>query len=334
MNSIILITAYCPDDYREGILRNLVNSLQDSPYDLMIVSHTPIPLDIQKKVDFAIYDKKNEILTDWDMLNQPWFNPGDKRRIQSSFLSKKNTHLAIWRMVILGLFTSKSLGYTKLHHIEYDCEINNTSEFKSNDQLLETHNSVIYVDKKPTVDSILFGSFQSLFLPHLHPKLNTLDEEWIKQLIRDASSKSPELMFQQLLEEQGKVYYKDRDLLESSGNKFGLIDGQVGNQFIPWGVPFYDKLTNQIGFVVWNTKNEDGVKHQIIINGDKMHDVPFTPYNHWRMEFLGDFDSIESLLIIENNKIRDNISLKTPEEKYIFQRMSFRHKNGGTGDYD
>jgi hypothetical protein len=37
----------------------------------MVVSHTPIPLDIQKKVDLVIYDKKNEILTDWDMLNQP-----------------------------------------------------------------------------------------------------------------------------------------------------------------------------------------------------------------------------------------------------------------------
>jgi hypothetical protein len=49
-----------------------------------------------------------------------------------------------------------------------------------------------------------------------------------------------------------------------------------------------------------------------------MHDIPFTPYNQWRMEFLGDFDSVESLLIIENNKIRDNISLKTQEEKRYF----------------
>jgi thiamine pyrophosphokinase len=48
-----------------------------------------------------------------------------------------------------------------------------------------------------------------------------------------------------------------------------------------------------------------------------MHDIPFTEFGHWRMEFVGDFDSIESLLIIENNKIRDNISLKTQEEKDI-----------------
>ena len=92
MKDLILITAYCPDDYRENLLRNLVNSLNSYDlFDVMVISHTPIPLDIQKKVDLVIYDKKNEILTNWDMLNQPWFNPGNQRRIQSSFLSKKHT---------------------------------------------------------------------------------------------------------------------------------------------------------------------------------------------------------------------------------------------------
>ena len=128
MKDLILITAYCPDDYRENLLRNLVAFLEDKPFDVMIVSHTTIPLDIQKKVNIVLYDKKNEILTDWDMLNQPWFNPMNDRRIQSSFLSKKNTHLAIWRMMILGFSTAKNLGYTKLHHIEYDCEINSMDE--------------------------------------------------------------------------------------------------------------------------------------------------------------------------------------------------------------
>jgi hypothetical protein len=52
------------------------------------------------------------------------------------------------------------------------------------------------------------------------------------------------------------------------------------------------------------------------------------------MEFIGNLDSIESLLIIENNKIRDNISLKTQEDKEIFKKMSFRHKNEGTEDHN
>jgi hypothetical protein len=336
MKDLIQISAYCPDDYRENLLRNLVNSLSkyDHLFDLMVISHTPIPLDIQKKVDLVIYDKKNEILTDWDMLNQPWFNPGNDRRIQSSYLSKKNTHLAIWRMWILGFSTAKNLGYKKLHNIEYDSEINNINEFIENSNHLSNYTSIIYVDKQPTVDSILLGSFQSYQLGSLPSKLINLDEEWIKNLIRTSPSKSPELMLQRLLEEKGRVLYKDRNDLEKGENKFGIVDGQMGNNFIPWAVPFYDKLTNELGFVVWNNKNEDGVKHQIIVNNTQMYDIPFTPYNNWRMEFLCNLDSVENLLIIENNKIRENISLKTQEEKDIFKRMSFRHKTSGEGDND
>ena len=334
MKDLILITAYCPDDYREGVLRNLVNSLENESFDLMVISHTPIPLDIQKKVDIVFYDKKNEILTDWDLINQPWFNPMNDRRIQSGLLSKKNTHLAIWRMMILGFSTARNLGYDKVHHIEYDCEINDMGELIDNSNQLDDYNSVIYVDTQPTVDSILFGSFQSYFLPNISEKLINLDEEWIKQSIRDAVSKSPELMLQKVIESSGKVLYKDRNILENKKNKFGIIGSQTGKNFIPWAVPFYDRLTNQLCFIVWNMENKDGVKHQIIINGNKVHDIPITPYNNWRMEFIDNLDSIESVVILENNIVRDSISLKTQEDKEIFKKMSFRHKNGGTGDYN
>lgn len=324
MKDLILITAYCPDDYREDVLRNLVNSLDNESFDLMVISHTPIPLDIQKKVDIIFYDKKNEILTDWDLINQPWFSPGNDKKIQSGLLSKKNTHLAIWRMLILGFSTAKNLGYNKVHHIEYDCEINNMDELIDNSAQLNDYNSIVYIDRQPNISPILFGSFQSYFLPNIPEKLINLDEEWIKQSIRNASSKSPELMLQRLLEEKGKVLYKDRNDLEKNGNKFGIVDGQMENNFIPWGVPFYDRSTNEVGFIVWNTQNKNGVKHQIIINSNQIHNTISTPFNNWRMEFLGNLDSIESLLIIENNKIRDNISLKTQEDKEIFKKMSFR----------
>jgi hypothetical protein len=81
-------------------------------------------------------------------------------------------------------------------------------------------------------------------------------------------------------------------------------------------------------------ENKDGVKHQIIINGNKVHDIPITPYNNWRMEFIDNLDSIESVLILENNIVRDSISLKTQEDKEIFKKMSFRHKNEGTEDHN
>lgn len=328
MKDLILITAYCPDEYREGILRDLVNSLYDykEKYDLLIVSHTPIPLDIQKKVNYCLYDSKNEILTDWDLLNQPWFNPNDDRRIQSSFLSGKNTHLAIWRLMILGFSLSKNMGYYKLHHIEYDCQIKNIDEFDDNSKLLNDFDSVIYIDSKESVDDILFGSFQSYLLPTLDKFLINLDETKIIEMIRHSPTKSPELMLQNILESGGKVYKKNRADLELNGNKFGVIDGQVGFKFIPWAVPYYDQSDETIGFVVWNTKNENGVEHIIIINNEKIVTVPKTLMNHWRMVSLGKLNEIQTLLIIENGNIRNKFKLTTEEEIEIFKKSSFRHK--------
>lgn len=329
MKDLILITAYCPDDYHENVLRDLVNSLHNfkDKYDTMIISHTVIPVDIQKKVNYCFYDSKNEILTNWDLLNQPWFNPNNDRRIQSSFLSKKNTHLAIWRMMILGFSLSKNMGYNKVHHIEYDCKIKNDFEFNDNSKLLDEYDSVVYIDNNDkNVDEILLGSFQSYFIPKLDKFLINLDEEKIKEMIRNSSSKSPELMLQEILEKGGKVFKKNRNVLEENGNNFGIIDGQISAKFIPWAVPFYDRLEDTIGFVVWNTKNKNGVKHTIIINHEKVIQIQETFLGHWRMINLGNFNDITHILVIENDEIRDKFLLTTDEEKEIFKLSSFRHK--------
>ena len=329
MKDLILITAYCPDDHRENILRDLTNSLYKfrESYDVLVVSHTPIPSDIQKKVNYCFYDSKNEILTDWDLLNQPWFKPDNQSVIQSSFLSKKNTHLAIWRMMILGFSNAKNMGYNKVHHIEYDCHISNIDEFNENSKLLDEYDSVIYIDRKEDVDDILFGSFQSYFLPTLDNFLINLDEKKIIDLIRRSEMKSPELMLQKILEGEGKrAFKKDRSVLEKNGNNFGVYDGQVDNSFIPWGVPFYDEKDGVVGFIVWNTKNDKGVSHNVIINHKDVVNIPMTPLHHWRIFNLGNFDDIKHILVIENGKIRDTFKLETNEEREIFKKSSFKHK--------
>ena len=328
MKDLILISAYCPDDNRETILRDLVSFLKkyNHKYDTMIVSHTVIPADIQKKVNYCFYDSKNEILTDWDLLNQPWFSPSYSRRIQSSFLSKKNTHLAIWRMMILGFSLSKNMGYKKVHHVEYDCNISELSEFDENSKLLNEYNSVVYIDRQESVDEIMFGSFQSYNLLNLDNFLLELDEEGIKQMIRNSDSKSPELMLQNILERQGKIFKKDKNILEIKGNKFGIVDGQMDFQFIPWGLPYYDQLEETVGFIIWNTKNLKGVDFNIIINNEKIIQIPSTPLNHWKLVDLGKFDEIFDILVIENGRIRDNFKLTTQDEREVFKKSSFRHK--------
>jgi len=328
MKDLIIIGAYCPDEERENVLRDLVQSLSNhkEQFEVMVVSHTTLPVDIQKKVDFYIYDKKNEILTDWDLLNQPWFMPGGDRQILSSFLTKKNTQLAIWRMMIIGFSNAKNLGFTKVHHIEYDCEINELSEFLENSILLNENNYVVYMDRKTDVQEILFGSFQSYFIPKLHPILVKLDEEKIKSLIRNSHSKSPEGLLFTLIQESGNFFVKDRKVLEDKGNRFGIVNSQ-NSKNNPWSLPFYDYETENVDFISWNITNPNGLEYKIIINDDKFLHISKVNFNHWTIYNLGKIEEINSIIVIENNEIRDTFFLSTEHEKEIFKKMSYRVKS-------
>ena len=84
--------------------------------------------------------------------------------------------------MIIGFSVAKNLGYSKVHHIEYDCKITEVSEFIENSWLLNEHNSVVYMDKKEGIAEIMFGSFQSYFIPKLNPLLTKLNEEEIAQI--------------------------------------------------------------------------------------------------------------------------------------------------------
>ena len=323
---IILITAYCPDSNKVDKLRTLINQLQvvKNKFDVMVVSHTTIPLDIQDKVDLCLYDKKNELLTDWDLINQPWFSPGNGRRIQSGLLTGRNTHLAIWRMFISSFSLCKNLGYNKIHHIEYDCEIEDFSEIIDNSKLLNEYDFIYYKDIKENVDDILFGSFQSYNLNSLPNELINLNEEEIKNKIRSASSKSPKRMLEDILKSNGKVKVKNRSDLERNGNKFGTSEDD--DTFNPWGVPYIDLETERLQFIVWNTKKQNGVEYTIIVNDNNVIKIPVTLHNHWNIVDIENIQNVSKLIVLEDNKIRHNIKFDSDMDRELFKKISFRFR--------
>jgi len=321
---IILITAYCPDNQKIDKLRKLVNQLQKfkNKYDIMVVSHTTIPLDIQENLDLCLYDKKNELLTDWDLINQPWFSPGNGRKIQSGLLTGRNTHLAIWRMFILSFSMCKNIGYKKIHQIEYDCEIKNDLNFNDNSNLLEEYDFIYYKDKQKDVDEILFGSFQSYKVEKIPNELLILNEDELKNKIRTSYSKSPEGMLEDILIRNGKVKVKDRNNLEFNGNKFATsVDD---NGFNPWGVPFVDLLNDELKFVCWNQKKKEGVNNIIIINNDKVFNTGNVNYGTWLILNLGSLKDVNKITVIEDDILRNTFIVDTSEKKKLFKKQSFQ----------
>jgi len=327
MKDIVIITAFCDTKEKEDVLRKLVYDFEShsSFFDVMVVSHLPIPYDIVQKVSFALYDKKNELLYDTEYRSIPWFNPGDERAILSCYTGNFNTHLAIWRMIILGNSIAKNCRYKKAHHIEYDVNIKNFKELYENSLILNDFDSVSYTKYVETVDPILFGTYQAYRLDTLHSELLILDEDRIKLHIKNSEHKSPEKMLFDLLNHTKKMKIKDKKLLDEGGNQFGMSHNKISNGNTAWCVPFFDKLTKKLGFVIWNVEeaNQD-IEVQVIYNDKKIFNFGTIPPKHWRLVDLDDFINAKKLVVILNNKIRNIFDFTN--ENNNFKNVSYRQE--------
>ena len=143
---LVLVTAHCPTEEKRKILLDLIKGMQSirKDFDLMVISHTPLSGDVQESVDWAIYDRDNELLKDWRHQNQPWFSPFEGMTIQSIFFGNGNTYLALHKQLITGYALAKSLGYEKVQCIEYDAYFCDFSEFYENSKILEEYDAILY----------------------------------------------------------------------------------------------------------------------------------------------------------------------------------------------
>lgn len=325
MKDLIMVSAFCDKPEKQETLRNLVSQIDNhkDKFDLMVISHSIIPQDISEKCEFAIYDKKNELLYDWDMRSTPWFNPNNERAIMSIFTGFFNTHLAIWRMMILGNSIAKNCGYEKLHHLEYDCDIKDFSELYDNSKLLDSNDVVTYTKTQKTVDNILFGTYQAYRLDTLDVNFLQLNEEKLKNTIKLHASKSPEEMLFDILHTNKKGVIKNKSELESKGNKFGLSHNKISFDHTAWCLPYFDELTEKLGFIIWNIEERnEPITVKIIYNDDQVINFGEIPPLHWRLLDVDDYSNAKKLIVILNDKIRNIFEFDQYRDK--FKKRSFR----------
>jgi len=324
MNDLILITAFCDTKQKEETLRKLVNQISQKKdkFDIMVVSHTIIPEDIVDKCDYQLYDKKNELLYEYDLRSKPWFAPNGDRPILSIFTGFFNTHLAIWRMLILGNSIAKNCGYRKVHHIEYDCSIVDFNELVENSELLDSYDAITYNKKEKDVDDILFGTYQAYRLDSIHEDLFILNEVKIKNNIKNSNTKSPEEMLFNLLHDKKNGLVKDKSELDKNGNQFGLSHFDLNTKHTAWCLPFYDKQSDKLCFIVWNMEGKQELNIDIIYNNDKVFNFKNVKHGHWSIIDIDDFDNAKKLVVILNNEIRNVFDFTKNREQ--FKENSYR----------
>ena len=147
LHEVILITAHTPDEYRMGLLRNLVIKLKENNKKIVISSHSKIDEDILDMIDYFVYDSNNQLL----IYNEPggWIKTTNTS-LSETIITKDSLYLgspvlAHWRTLSNGLMLCKSVGFKYVHYLEFDTEVKSIVEIDTNTKLLQQGNAnVVY----------------------------------------------------------------------------------------------------------------------------------------------------------------------------------------------
>lgn len=315
MKDLICITAHCPNAEKRKILHDLVFSLQPirNDFDLLVVSHTPVTFDVQENVDWVIFDRDNELLSDWKYQNQPWFSPHDGKHIQSIFFGIGNTYLTLHKQLITGYSHARTFGYEKVHFIEYDALFKDFTEFYDNSKILNKYDAVMYTKKNELFEINLqfgIGNFHSVKISTLSDRAFYFNREEILKELEESSEKTTEKRTQILYgENNNKIFIKDHNLITKNGNILRIIDFHKGDFEMQWAVPYYDTKQNTIDFVVWNDASDKPCDIVVLVNNDKIFKFLNLKKYAWSIITLGKPEEIKNIKVIINDKLKNNIIL-------------------------
>jgi hypothetical protein len=328
MKSLIVIGAYCPDAERKQLLENCINSLQPirKDFDILISSHVHVSEYIVDKVDYYFYDKDNELITDWDLMNTPWFSPKENLNIVSSLISNYSVYLAVYKTLINGLGCAKNLGYKNIHWVEYDSFFTNYSDFYDNLNILKDYVSVQYVKPNILFESNLpwgQGCFQAINLDKVNNLFIKYNKKELLKMLKESPYKTNEYISQVIYTlDNEKIYHKNFNEIQEKGNKFNLSSFIKTNDLDDWTVPFYDTKTDKINFIAWNSKKDEPINVSFLINQNKLITINNINKFEWKMADGDNINNINEILTIVNNKLKQHIDISTPELKEKFKRSN------------
>jgi hypothetical protein len=294
MKDLAIITAYCPTEEQENALEKCIDSVLKSGVHIALISHSHIPIHLQKKCQYYFYDYLNDISDDYNLLGHQAFFLSNSKKIQSRFFHKYFYGFSIYRMFSIGSQIAINFGYDTIHHIEYDCELLDEKLITENIELLKEYDSVIYTDTGKE-NGFLFGSLKSFKVKSLPDNFKNFNREYIEEEIKKREPKQLEHFTKKMFINSGKVFFQSLP----SDERFKKGDGFY-NRNLHYTL-YYNStdLTLNIFYSSFKDEKEEIV---IIINKEKVINMQINA-NHWHIKSLGIFDEINHIRIDNTNKI-------------------------------
>ena len=298
MKDLIFVTAYCPTEEQVVALEKCIDSVLKCGNHIALISHTHIPIHIQKKCHYYVYDYLNEISDDYNLFGNNFFAVDDII-INSKFIQKSFYGFAIYRMFSIASQLAINFGYKNIHHIEYDCELLDETLISEHSSLLEAYDSILYTDTG-NKDGFMFGSLKSFKVESLPDNFKNYNRDIIESEMRRIEPKHLETFTKSIFINSGNVLFKRLDEQKfKKGPKFVSI----GRHY----TLYYndeDKTLN----VFYRSLTDKPENIVVIVNDNKIVRLNVSP-GHWYMNRLGIFDEI--------NYVRIDDSKKTLLEKHF-----------------
>ena len=298
MKDLICVTAYCPTEEQVVALEKCIDSVLKCGNHIALISHTHIPIHIQKKCQYYVYDYLNEISDDYNLFGNNFFAVDDII-INSKFIQKSFYGFAIYRMFSIASQLAINFGYKNIHHIEYDCELLDETLISEHSSLLEAYDSILYTDTG-NKDGFMFGSLKSFKVESLPDNFKNYNRDIIESEMRRIEPKHLETFTKSIFINSGNVLFKRLDEQKfKKGPKFVSI----GRHY----TLYYndeDKTLN----VFYRSLTDNPENIVVIVNDNQIVRLNVSP-GHWYMNRLGIFDEI--------NYVRIDDSKKTLLEKHF-----------------
>ena len=293
MKDLIFISAYCPTEEQEKVLERCVNHVLECGKHIVLISHTHVPIHIQKKCQYYVYDYNNEISDDYNLLGHQHFKFGNQI-IQSRFFNKYFYGFAIYRMFAIACQIAINFGYQNIHHIEYDGQLLDKNLIDENSKHLEEYDSVIYTDNGKE-DGFLFGSFKSMKVSSLPENFKNYNKEFIDTEMRVIEPKQLEVFTKNLFINSGKVLFKN----ELSDDRFKRGD-RVFHRNLHFTL--YYNPTDRTLNIFYNSVKDSSEEIVVIVNKNTIFNIQTKPY-HWHVKPLGIFDEINHVRVDDSQKV-------------------------------
>ena len=289
----MVITAHCPTEEQEKILDRCVDSVLSSNYHVALISHTHVPMHIQKKCNYYFYDYLNDVTDDVSLLGYQFFEC-DGFKILSRFFNKTFYGFAIYRMFSLASQIAINFGYKNVHHIEYDCELMDKNLILENANSLKTYDSIIYTDNG-NEDGFLFGSLKSFKVESLPDSFKNYNREFMVEEIRKIKPRHLEFFTKKIFMSSGKVLFG----LPPSDERFkkGL---NFYNRNLHYTL-YYNPNDGTLN-IFYKSQKTSKEKIFIILNNSNIIKMDIEP-RHWYTKRLGVLNEINHVRIDNSEKV-------------------------------